>query len=293
MPRISSLRSPLYRTPTRIGAGVRFAARGTRLGTGRSPLILRSGRAVGMYNPYVRAGLITAAGLAAARAGLKKARRSRLYGRIGKPVGTATSKSRAIVNTTNGRSTRTLYSSELTNIPKGTTNQRNERDRHLVNLRGFKLCFSLRNNLAIPLVYNIAVVYDKRSNDDTASVSVNDFFRGSGANRAVDFSTGLSALQLHCKPLNKDRFTILWHHRGQLAPRQDGTNFNSTYPNIKQLHKWIGLRKQVSYEDGHAQSKIWLIYWCDQFQDEASDAAIVGALTFQEYHITYFREPKT
>lgn len=212
--------------------------------------------------------------------------------RVGKEPGTATTK-RHVANATDvaSRDTRTLYSFELTDIPHTSTNNVASRDRHIVNIKGFKLDIAFKNVSAIPLYLNVAVVFDKRGNDTVSVVSVNDFYRGNGSTRAADFSVNFSALELHTKPLNADRFTIYSHDRFLLGTSNQTVAQGFQYTqNFMHFKKWIPLNKQISYEDDNAQSKIWLIYWCDQMHRDSATAAVAGVLETQQYDITYFKE---
>lgn len=299
MPMMSPRR--IYGTPAsaaRIRARLNaFRRAGTRLGTGRSPMILRSGRAIGMYNPYVRAGVITAAGLAAARAGLRRAGpiiRARRSG-LGKTPGTATSK-RTVVKDANAQiDTRTLYNQVMNDIGPtvGGGTDINLRERDMVRLTGVKLCMELKNNADTPIYFNWALVYDKRSNDTVGTVSVADFFRGNGSTRAKDFGTDLSAIEFHCNPLNSDRFTVLKHERHTLGKAIAGTtNYTDTKNSFKSVNRWIPIKRQIRYEDGEAQSKVWLLYWCDRMLNPPAQAVQLAQIDIQEYHVTYFRDVK-
>lgn len=258
-------------------------------------MLLRSMRAVGAYNPYVRGGLITAASLAAARAGLRKARRIKMKGRIGFPKGTATSKRAATVtNTGDPLSTRTLYYENLVNIAKTSTNEIDKRQRDNAYISGFKICYDVLNYSVNPVLLNVAVVYDKRSNDGTVIMALDDFFRSSeGNNRAKDFSITLDANEFHCLPLNTDRFSVLKHGRFTLGPTQSATvgAYTVNRENYKSIMWWVPLKKQIRYNDGNAQSKVWLIWWCDKFQAGTGVAAVTIGQT-QIHAVTYFKEPK-
>lgn len=218
--------------------------------------------------------------------------RGRLKHRIGKPRSTANSKRRTMYSEDNLISTRTLYFRNLVDIPKGTTNSINERDRHICYISGFKLCFELLNRGTPPMCMNLAVVYDKRSNDTVGTVSTSDFFRGGGSGRASDFSNSLSSNEFRCLPMNKDRFTILWHRRIMLGT-DDGAGFSvGNHNNYRVLDKWLPLKKQITWEDGDAQSKIWLLWWCDGFDIAAAATPLANQATVNLRAVTYFRETK-
>lgn len=221
-------------------------------------------------------------------------RRSRLMGRIGKAPSVASSKRCAIVGSESLQNydTRTLYELDMTAIPATTTNEIDKRQRDIARFGGFKICCMARNNLTVPLYLNMAVVFDKK--DPTTFVSGNDFFRGNGDSRSQDFSTTtLSAMGFHCLPLNKDRFTILWHSRKILGAGTSPINNFSNYSreNHKVFKRWIPLKKQITYTEGSANSKIWLLWWCDRMQGAPGDPITSQAVSMQRHVVSYFREP--
>lgn len=259
-------------------------------------MVLRSGRAVGAWNPYVRAGFITAAGLMAARAGLRAYRRRRKgIGNIGKPRGTSTSKRIQITNTNAYANTRTLYDTELTEIDKGSTDRIDQRIRDMSYISGFKICIEALNKTSDPIYLNVAVVHDKRSNDTSTLLGSADFFRGMGSSRAREFGIALTANEFHCLPLNVDRFTVLYHSRSTLAPKFSGTTgdfVNNRGKNYINIDKWVKLKRQIRYESNNAQSKVWLIWWCDKWGAPAMTPVANDVIDFNHRVVTYFREPK-
>lgn len=191
--------------------------------------------------------------------------------------------------------TRTLYQRNLTAILHTTTNSIQDRQRDIVNIRGFKFCFHVRNNGTVPQYHNVAVVFDKRSNDGSATIASNDFFRGLYSERALDFDQNLlTALNFHCLPLNKDRFTILWHKRFVLGP---GSTPAAAYTarnrdNYKTFMKYLPLKKQIQFEDDNPQSSIWLIQWADRIDASIASIPQTNDWSLSRTIITYFREPK-
>mgnify|MGYP000524295661 CR=1 FL=1 len=218
----------------------------------------------------------------------RRYRRSRLMGRIGQPPGLATTKRRQQLINTENVNTLTLYQTDLTAIPHTTTNQINDRQRDVINLRGFRICWDFWNQGAFPALCNVAVVYD-RQNDFPAGTT--DFFRGNGATRATDFSTlQHNAQQFHCLPLNKDRFTILTHKRFELD-RTVGGGFNGATRMWKTMKFYVPLKKQIRYEDDEPNSRILLLYWFSHLMQATGTAAAPTGIV-QIKTITYFKEPK-
>lgn len=293
----------LYRTPTLIGSGMRprrvsFGA-GTRLGTGRTPMVLRSGRMIGLAaNPYVRGGLITAASLSAARAALKKARVFRAAKRTITTPRSGTSKQAVTSNNTPALyNTRTLYDWEITDIGKTTTNNIHQRQRDMAYVSGFRICAEFRNVAFRPLLVNYAVLYDRRSNLGTVVPSNDDFFRAaSGDQRGLDFNDSLTSHEFHCNPLNSDRFVVLKHMRFILGTA-GGNDTSDAYTetnreNWKALKMWVPLKKKLTWEDGQQNNKIWLFMWCDRFFEAAGTVPQLNQLQYSAHVVAYFRDPK-
>lgn len=226
----------------------------------------------------------------------RRSRKRRIgMGRIGQARGVARAKRTETETLTNGSaSTRVLYNDEITNIPKTTVNDIDARQRDVVRLSGFKMCFEIKNNDSVPLLCNYAVVYDKQNGE---TVSTSDFFRSNGGNeRAKDFSVLLNSYEFHCLPLNTDRFTVLWHRRFVLAPNPavastgfTGENRN----NWKTFEKYVKLKKHITFEGGVAQSKLWLLRWYDKFQQASGGAITINIANVDHHVMAYWREPKS
>lgn len=189
------------------------------------------------------------------------------------------------------RASRTLYYYDLTNIAEGSTI--NLRQKQQVYLAGVKICFQWENEQDIPLTMNFAVVHDKQSNNAVTAINVNDFFRATGAtSRNTDFSNVLTNNELHCNNLNTDRFTVLRHKRYLIGTKNNASgNHSNTRSSYGQIHDWISVRRKVTYEDTHCQSKIWIMYWFDRFQDPAAQIPVPNVAKISQHFKVYFREP--
>lgn len=186
-------------------------------------------------------------------------------------------------------STRTLYQWPLLRITKGDNLDQRERD--LIHLTGFRLDMELKGASTKPIYYNIALVYDRRSNDGDNTITTADFFHSLGGNaRALDFAVGLASFEFHRLPLNTDRFTVVKHWRGTLT-QQSGTAYLTNSGNSwKSLSKWVPLKRKIAYEDGNPQSDIWLLVWCDRFEDGLTVEPVVNTLFWNSRVTTYFKE---
>lgn len=221
----------------------------------------------------------------------KKARFSKQH--IGHRVGSARTKTRVELNNDfTGLGSRTLRIRGLTFIPKGQLI--NERERNVVNVRGFKICLAVRNMIAQPVYFNAAVVSVR---NDTV-VTTSNFFRAQGAERGQNFENSLTGLQMHCLNLNTDKFNILKHRRYRLAPDvNDSSNYQDNKGNSYMNIDWyIKLKRQLRFDDDDQNtpidSPIYLVYWCDAWTAAAGSTPIGNAVNVQDRHICYFKEPK-
>jgi len=229
-------------------------------------------------------------GRAYRRSRAKKAKFSRRN--IGEPVGSGTAK-RYVTETINpvNEDTRVLYQYGLTDIDQGTAI--NQRERRMVNLRGFKICMEVKNIATTPLYLNVAILSPK---DGAADVTTSDFFRGAGANRGRDFGIGLNSNEFHCLPINSDRYTILKHKRYRLVPGNtpsDTASLNGySYMN---LDWWVPLKRQIRYDADTGQpesGKVYMVYWADNFSTAGGSAVNPAQMVVTRRVVTYFKEPK-
>ena len=184
----------------------------------------------------------------------------------------------------------------LCHITQTDTNAINRRQRQLVNVRGFKFCYSFRNNTDRPLFCNIAIVARK----DGSTPNATDWFRGSGTNRNADFALNLTSTEFYCLPINADKYTILYRKRFTLGANNEGLT-GSSYQNgpksYKMWMKYLPFKRQIRYE-GTSSSEIdhaqpYIVMWFDRWnapQNEAQQTAVVEVL---RRTVTYFREPKS
>lgn len=217
--------------------------------------------------------------------------------RVGLPVGSDTSKYRQTgqreIDIGDPLLDRTLYAFDLTGIPQGELPTNRERD--LINLRGFKVCMEVANTAPAPLYFNFAIISPK------TDVNLNpiEFFRSYSDNRGTDFeSPNISSLDYHCRPINTDVFNILHHKRYVLT-----TDINTQKGEVFQgnasvrIMRYFPVKRQVRYRrqlegpGDFCTTPIFFVFW----------AAIAGygtekppefAFRTDARIITYFREPK-
>jgi len=292
--------------------------------------IIRAGTYGAMTNPYIRAGatayryapyIARAAGMATRFAYKSYRRRSRVRRRrrappavgrnakkrVGEPVGRANAKRTKPIpgGTLQVHDTRNLYAFPLTTIFQGTSNE--ERERGLVNLRGFKICQEIYNNTFEALYVNIAIVHPKKDPVDNGEAGVfpdkSLFFRANGSSRGKAFNDPTnSSLDFHCDPINTDQFNVIKHKRYKLAPqvshgaesRVDTSHRGASYMTTKW---WVPMKRQLRFnnvqtdtpEGGH----IWLVWWADKYKTPAGAAGTSGAFGSQNRVITYFKDTRT
>lgn len=289
----------LFFSPRPTRSARAFAARGMRLGTGRTPMLLRSGRLIGAtaaMNPYVRGGLITAAALEAGRLALRKrtpAPIKRAFRQYAQPLRSRLPPKQTveILNET-GKDTSTLYHESLTLPNEGTLP--NQREGNVINLSGIKFCLEMENIFANGrLYYNIALVQEISDPSNKNPTFGTRFFRNAnGIDRGANFPLQF-AITNHCTPINTDKFRVFWHHRGTLGafPGGVGIPAQSTVSNVHKIMKWVRFKKQLRFDSSNfSNGQLHLVYWADR-QGDTTAVPITAAFDLRGEAIMYFREP--
>ncbi len=203
------------------------------------------------------------------------------------------------------KNTRTLYAKRLCNIAKNeatvvgntvdTSDTKFKRRTDTVMLSGFKFCFEVDNTDSIdttkPMYVNFAVLVDKESSSSqTENLGTSDFFRDLRKNkdRSIDFSTGLSSNELHCLPINTDKFGILKHKRMRLA----GNNANSVNKQFRNMDFYLRCKRQLRWDAGNTYPegpRVYAVMWCSRFGDNAGKAVEPDQIKMHGRILTYFR----
>lgn len=225
----------------------------------------------------------------------KKYKASKSYtsrvSQVGNPVDTDNAK-RAVGSLVGALDSRTLQSLNMVALDKTTTNEIDKRQRDLVRFIGTKVCIQFRNDLTEPITVNVAVLHPRDQN----TVSADKFFRSFGNERSQNFSTALSANELHCLPVNTDRYTVLKHQRMILgdipasASARYGTNNNNSW---KEVSFWIPLKRQLRYPSTGSQPEqgnVFLVWWCDKFLQPAGSTPTPDILSYDVKVYKYFKE---
>lgn len=220
-------------------------------------------------------------------------------------------------STTDGgisKTTRTLNAVRLLDINRNDDggNFMNERQKRTCMLSGIKFCSELRNTDAVdstrPKYVNVALVTDKETDGSTVAQSTfngGDFFRDyrDGSNRSRDFYTknadgsfsttsDLSSNELHCLPINTDRYGVLFHKRIKMRPN------NGNFVDCKNLDFYVKLKRQLRWDqsaDGSDNAYpegngIWLVMWCDNFMVSASAPGVDNQIDARFRILTYFND---
>lgn len=217
---------------------------------------------------------------------------------VGEPVGSSNCKrAETLYEEFNvNRSTRILNTRTLLNIYKQDSFNDNldKRVRDIINVRGIKICGEWKNNSSYPLYLNVAVISPK---DGVVNVSADDFFRSHSADkRSVNFSTALSSNQLHCLPVNSDKYTVLRHKRFTLGPDPTPLNnrpYSINKDNFLVMNWYLKLKRQIRFEGDlnvPESGQVYLVWWADKFGTDATTAPAPDSYNNSLRAIVYFKE---
>lgn len=226
---------------------------------------------------------------------MKRARQVHNRRRVGESIGTGNAKRHQVIDSgPTSQTTRNLYVTDVTAIPKTTSNEIDSRQRDMIQYKGFRYCEEWHNTSDKPLLCNIAVVAGKGETDYTRLTD--NFFRGTGTTRALSFTTTLGSLDFHCRPINTDKYIVLSHERFVLGTRVTDKFFEDT-KNYAMKTKWVKVGRQIRYEDasgvtGSAKTPIYLVHWCDQMTTPAGTTELLDAMMHSQQITAYFAEPK-
>jgi len=228
-----------------------------------------------------------------------RARKSRVSRtrQIGSSIWTGNCKSQVTANQDMIlRTDNTLWVNDITDLPQG--NEMDQRERGIINCRGFKINCLFYNILASTAVFvNFAVIAPKKLSTDTPAQGEN-FFRANGSNRSTDFAgVGETPFERHIRSINPDDYTILWHKRFMLAPSQaaaGGANMGSLR-SIRHIAKYIRLNRAITYERQESikatDGQVAIAYWFGRAG--ATDGSTqANTVSVHERVVMYFKEPK-
>lgn len=236
-----------------------------------------------------------AATLVSPRSSRKRAREALQH--VGDPVGLGTCK-RAVTQSewsNNALGSRAIYWKDITGNLKKTDASHidaiDRRSRDLLNLRGFKIRYTVTNRITAPLIINIAVVNPNHGTDITAT----DFFRGYGSTRAEDFSTGLNGGAMCFSPINKDKYNVVKHWKIKLKANDRGAGefIERSHNNYKCGQLYLKVNRQLRFIGGsdNVETPLLLVYWADNPFAQATDISVADAWRYNFETIAYFKEP--
>jgi len=224
---------------------------------------------------------------------------------IGRPMTRGSCKRHVLVQSTGKvMATRTLYSRDISNIPRVTTGNPlaiNARNRSIINFRGVKLELAAINAatiLSTPIVLHWAVVHDKgRANPallDNEPVVTEDFFRGDEGSRGIVFGNKRSGAEINTQPINSDLYVTLKRGKKILQPRASLTGLLPSCSTM--ISEYIPVNRQVTYDDDEGfkyavDGRLFLVYWCERLQGTPANTEPVDAAVFFDKHVVaYFDE---
>jgi len=202
---------------------------------------------------------------------------------------------------TTNLSTKTINSVLLTNIVEGEN--RNNRERGVIHIKGFRLRMTFRNRDNQPLWVNVAIVNPKNafpsnSLPDDNLLTVSKFFKVLGAPDRTDGANNLqTGLEWGTLPIATDEMNVIWHARFKLGIKfndaaQDFTT-GAGGPNYRTLNRYMKCPKKISYNTSAGDScdqPFYLIVYCSRFE-EGAGSPIGNSLAYTQHIVTYFRDP--
>lgn len=229
----------------------------------------------------------------AAAYGMIGPRKRRRFNTVGDKPGKGTTKRNEIDNRTETWDSNTQYFVTLTDLGRQATNEINFRVRDLVTIKGWKICMNYQSKLLEPLYVNVAIVACK---DVTGSI-IPDFFRSFGNERAVDFNdVNLTCFDRHCRPINSDKWTVMYHKRFKLGVINDTASaFSENRESYGSIMKWIKFNRQIRWDDGNPDTsadnaQVRLIWWFGTWN--GTNTVTTAVANGQVRVVTYFREPR-
>lgn len=210
---------------------------------------------------------------------------------IGFPVNSATTKRHVVNVIRQDFDTRTLYMSELTAIERQSgVHELNRRERDVVNISGFKIMAECRNLNSEPLQVSFAVL----SRIDSTIPSSTEFFRGDGSgDRTMNLGTNRTSLEQMNAPINTDDYIILWRQNLKFSVTQETTTNwqNDIDPSYGTIKKWIPLNRQIRFNaTGDANERIYLVWWCDKFNQMGASPIDPASFQSQMRLETFFKD---
>lgn len=179
----------------------------------------------------------------------------------------------------------------VTNLASGLDIDRRVTD--LIHLSGVKLQIFHQNAVQDVYGLNYAVVVCRNEQTISPTLPVAQFFGGNSNVRGEAFDTTKTGVELHCLPLNTDKFEVLWHKRVILGSSGGAVTGINDYKPWHLLDTYVPINREIRYTSQDATSAVSypiLMVWCDRLSSQSGSAgdADVG---IRNTHITaYWRE---
>lgn len=189
------------------------------------------------------------------------------------------------------KDTRTVYDLDITNISPGSAID--NRDRGLINLRGWKMRVNWVNISDDELVLNYAIISPKTAN----AVSSAGFLRTYNQSRDADINTILPGIVMAYNPISTDKWNVILHRRHWLLPGASGGDVNSQRgSNYFFLNKYISLKRQVRFNDDttdNAESgRCFFIWWTTDVGAATLEAPKTNKVILSSDIVTFWKNPK-
>jgi hypothetical protein len=225
---------------------------------------------------------------------------------VGEPVGFATCKSTVTIDTTHDNplpritEDTLVATTPINNLAiASVSNAINERQRDIVNCRGFKIdIYVVNNNQDRLYQFNWAIISPKEQ--DSGDTLTAEFFRAYDATRSINFNaTTNTGMELTSSPINTDAYTVFVHRRCYLMPNKFGTmsvdyKTSDDRPGFKKLSYYLPLNRQLRYKssESNCEEPMYLVYWMTH---PFKLSTVTGGLqvgTISHRIVMYWKEPK-
>lgn len=199
-------------------------------------------------------------------------------------------KARQIVQTPQRVSSRTLYSTEITTIPRWEVATGvmppNVRRGASVKLIGWKFMWTVENKLPLDTgVFNWAIIQPIGAKE----VSTDGFFRTWNSSRDVNFSLGEESGVFQYNPISTDKYLVLRHGRKFLSAFNASGWGNAS---CRYHHdEYIKFNGMIRYNDDvgtEAENPIFFVYWFDYDATVPTGPIVTDCLEWEWKAILFF-----
>lgn len=162
----------------------------------------------------------------------------------------------------------------------------NKRNRDTIHHKGCKICFSVKNILKVPVMFNWAVVIPKANN----TVSPIDILRGNGTERDTTLNNALTFMDLRCLPINTDRYKVVKHKKLLILPDSDKSAVQSEGRDFRMIEEYIKTDRQLFFDGSTATplQNMWMVWWCDYYNSPTGSTATT--IDFSWRIVDYFKD---